>query len=75
MTKKKLNAKQQYQLDLELSQKKPANRTEGQKAHLAAQLQISRYKSDLLPKLRVGSFRGKKKVHSVRPKKILGGTK
>lgn len=41
MKPKKLNAEQQYQTDLELVKKKPANRTEA-KAHLAAQLRILR---------------------------------
>ncbi|EOQ31599.1 hypothetical protein OGV36_07650 [Citrobacter sp. Cb008] len=62
MKPKKLNAKQQYQLDLELVKNKPANRTEA-KAHLAAQLRISKYKAQTSSKIRVGSFRGKKKVH------------
>ncbi|WP_253378540.1 hypothetical protein [unidentified bacterial endosymbiont] len=62
MKPKKLNAKQQYQLDLELVKKKPANRTEA-KAHLAAQLRISKYKTHTSSKILVGSFRGKKKVH------------
>ena len=41
MKPKKLNAELQYKLDLELVKKKPANRTEA-KAHLAAQLRISK---------------------------------
>ena len=62
MKPKKLNAEQQYKLDLELVKKKPANRTEA-KAHLAAQLRISKYKAQNSSKIRVGSFRGRKKVH------------
>ncbi|MEJ4056741.1 hypothetical protein RPM54_00585 [Salmonella enterica subsp. enterica serovar Oranienburg] len=58
MKPKKLNARQQYQLDLELVKKKPANRTEA-KAHL----RISKYKLQTSSKIRVGSFRGRKKVH------------
>jgi hypothetical protein len=44
MKKKKLSSKQQYQLDVELVKIKPTNRTEA-KAHLAAQLRISKFKS------------------------------
>ncbi|WP_243196743.1 hypothetical protein, partial [Enterobacter hormaechei] len=62
MKPKKLNAEQQYKLDLELVKKKPANRTEA-KAHLAAQLRISKYKTQTSSKIRVGSFKGRKKVH------------
>ncbi|ENJ7986299.1 hypothetical protein AB2K81_003492 [Escherichia coli] len=62
MKPKKLRAEQQYHLDLELVKKKPANRTEA-KAHLAAQLRISKYKTQVSSKIRVGSFKGRKKVH------------
>lgn len=62
MKPKKLNAKQQYQLDVELVKNKPANRAEA-KAHLAAQLRISKYKAQTSSKISVGSFRGKKTVH------------
>lgn len=62
MKPKKLNAKQQYQLDVELVKKKPANRAEA-KAHLAAQLRISKYKAQTSSKISVGSFRGKKTLH------------
>ena len=67
MKPKKLRAEQQYHLDLELVKKKPANRTEA-KAHLAAQLRISKYKTQASSKIRVGSFKGRKKVR----KKMLG---
>lgn len=62
MKPKKLNPAHQHQLDLELVKKKPANRTEA-KAHLAAQLRISKYKAQNSSKIQIGSFRGRKKVH------------
>ncbi|EMJ5848819.1 hypothetical protein NAK94_000147 [Klebsiella aerogenes] len=62
MKPRKLNAEQQYKLDLELVKKKPANRTEA-KAHLAAHLRISKYKVQASSKIRVGNFKGRKKVH------------
>ncbi|MGS6163917.1 hypothetical protein ACVGWB_18835 [Enterobacter mori] len=62
MKQKKLSAEQQYQLDLELVKKKPTSRTEA-KAHLAAQLRISKHKAQNSSKIRVGSFMGRKKVH------------
>lgn len=61
MKPKKLNAEQQYQLDLELVKKKPANRTEA-KAHLAAQLRISKHKAQTSTKIRVHNFKGRKRV-------------
>ncbi|WFW80674.1 hypothetical protein [Citrobacter braakii] len=62
MKPKKLNAEQQYKLDLEVVKRKPANRAEA-KAHLAAQLRISKYKTQNSSKIRVGSFKGRKKVY------------
>ena len=61
MKPKKPNAEQQHQLDLELVKTKPANRTEA-KAHLAAQLRISKHKTQTSSKIRVNNFRGRKKV-------------
>ena len=61
MKTKKVNAQQQYQLDLELVKKKPANRAEA-KAHLAAQLRISKHKAQTSSKIRVHNFKGRKKV-------------
>lgn len=61
MKPKKLNAEQQYQLDLELVKKKPANRTEA-KAHLTAQLRISKHKAQTSTKIRVHHFKGRKRV-------------
>jgi len=61
MKPKKLNAEQQYQLDLELVKKKPTNRIEA-KAHLAAQLRISKHKAHISSKIRVNNFRGKRRV-------------
>lgn len=62
MKPKKLNHAQQHQLDLELVKTKPANRTEA-KAHLAAQLRISKYKEQNSSKIHFSSFRGRKKVN------------
>lgn len=62
MKPKKLSAEQQYKLDLELVKKKPENRAEA-KAHLAAQLRISKHRAQALTKIRVGSFKGRKKGH------------
>lgn len=60
-TPTKLNAQQQHQLDLELVKKKPANRTEA-KAHLAAQLRISKYKAQNASNIRIVKFRSKRSV-------------
>lgn len=57
----KLSAEQQYKLDLELVKKKPANRTEA-KAHLAAQLRISKYKAQNASKITIGKFKGRRRV-------------
>ncbi|MCG1030791.1 hypothetical protein J5S76_02245 [Bacillus amyloliquefaciens] len=61
MKQKKPNTEQQYQLDLALVKIKPANRTEA-KAHLAAQLRIIKHKTQAASGIRVGSFRGRKKL-------------
>lgn len=61
MRPKKLNAEQQYQLDIELVKKKPTNRTEA-KTHLAAQLRIGKHKAKTSSKIRVNNFKGWRKV-------------
>lgn len=57
----KPNAEQQHQLDLELVKTKPANRTEA-KAYLAAQLRISKYKTQTASTIRITKFRGRRKA-------------
>ncbi|MFU0882675.1 hypothetical protein ACM26M_15725 [Kluyvera cryocrescens] len=54
----KPNTEQQHQLDLELVKLKPANRTEA-RAHLAAQLRISKYETQTASQIRISKFRGR----------------
>ena len=56
----KPNAEQQHQLDLELVKTKPASRTEA-RAHLAAQLRISKHNAQTASEIRISKFRGKKR--------------
>lgn len=61
MKENKPNPEHQHQLDLELIKTKPTNRAEA-KAQLVARLRISKHKAQTPSKIRIGKFRGKKRV-------------
>lgn len=68
MKPRKLNAEQQYKLDLELVKRSPLIAPR-QKPIWQRTLRISKYKVQASSKIRVGNFKGRKRCISIRPKK------